>query len=181
MRINTTHILFAVALSVGLSIIFTFPAGSSGAVRLEGDRSAVTSSVGKITTFDVGESSRAVIDTSKHSLTIHRRGQSPLVLKAQGAYAMKHGTFSVSRKEMNPLWEAPPTYFLRRGLAVPQQGSSERAMRGALGARAIFLDHGRAIHDGPVWNDDVGGVKIAPQDMALLFDAISVGATVEVR
>jgi hypothetical protein len=94
---------------------------------------------------------------------------------------MKHGTFSVSRKEMNPLWEAPPTYFLRRGLAVPQQGSSERAMRGALGARAIFLDHGRAIHDGPVWNDDVGGVKIAPQDMALLFDAISVGATVEVR
>jgi hypothetical protein len=54
-------------------------------------------------------------------------------------------------------------------------------MRGALGTHAIFLDQDRAIHSGAVWNEDVGGVKIAPQDMALLFDAITVGATVEIR
>ncbi|MEY4669193.1 MAG: hypothetical protein RL518_1892 [Pseudomonadota bacterium] len=181
MRVNTTHLFFAFAFGLGLSIIFTFPKGSSGTVRLEGEPSALASSVGRIAPSDVGAPPLVVISTSTHSLTIHRRGQSPLVLKAQGAYAMKHGTFSVSRKEVNPLWQAPPTYFLRRGLPLPAEGSSERAMRGALGTHAIFLDQDRAIHSGAVWNEDVGGVKIAPQDMALLFDAITVGATVEIR
>jgi hypothetical protein len=53
-------------------------------------------------------------------------------------------------------------------------------MRGALGKQALFLDHGRAIHSGPIWNDDVGGIKVSSQDMALLFDAVTVGATVEI-
>ena len=89
--------------------------------------------------------------------------------------------FSVTRKETNPLWQAPPTYFLRRGLSVPGEGSPERSMRGALGGQALFLDQGRAIHSGPIWNDDVGGIKLSSQDMAMLFDAVAVGATVEVR
>jgi hypothetical protein len=54
-------------------------------------------------------------------------------------------------------------------------------MRGALGAQALFLDEGRAIHSGPVWNDDVGGIKLSSQDMAMIFDVVGVGATVEVR
>jgi hypothetical protein len=54
-------------------------------------------------------------------------------------------------------------------------------MRGALGAQALFLDQGRAIHAGAVWNDDVGGIKLSSEDMAMLFDAVGVGATVEVR
>ena len=181
MRINTTHLLFAFALGMGLSIILSFPAGSSGAVRLDGERAPIASSVGKINKPDLGAPSRLTIDTSKHSITIHREGHAPLELKAQGAYAMKHGTFSIARKEVNPLWQAPPTYFLRRGLSVPPEGSPERAMRGALGTQALFLDGERAIHSGPVWNDDVGGIKLSSQDMALLFDAVMVGATVEVR
>ncbi len=181
MRINTTKLFFAFALGIGLSIILSFPTGSSGAVRLESERVPPSSSFGKINNPDLGAPSHLTIDTSKHSLTIHRVGHAPLVLKAQGAYAMKHGTFSISRKEANPLWQAPPTYFLRRGLSVPPDGSPERAMRGALGKQAIFLDEGRAIHSGPVWNDDVGGVKLSSQDMALLYDAVLVGASVEVR
>jgi lipoprotein-anchoring transpeptidase ErfK/SrfK len=94
---------------------------------------------------------------------------------------MKQGTFSISRKEVNPLWKAPPTYFLRRGLPLPPEGSRERGIRGALGEHAIFIDEGRAIHSGPVWSDDVGGIKISRDDMALLFDSVPVGATVEVR
>lgn len=180
MRINTTRLLFAFALGMGLSIILSFPAGSSGAVRLDSERVPSSSSVGRLTKPDLGAPSRLTIDTSKHSLTIHREGHPPLVLKAQGAYAMKHGTFSIARKEANPLWQAPPVYFLRRGLSVPPEGSPERAMRGALGTQALFLDEGRAIHSGPVWNDDVGGIKISAQDMALIFEAVSVGAPVEV-
>jgi len=180
MRIRTTHLLFAFAFGMGLSIIFSFPAGSSGSVRLEGEISKNNAGVGRINKPEIGAPSHLVIDTSAHSLTIHREGHSPLVLKAQGAYAMKHGTFSVARKEANPTWEAPPTYFLRRGLSLPPEGSPERTMRGALGKQALFLDQGKAIHSGPVWNDDVGGIKLSSQDMALLFDAVTVGATVEV-
>jgi hypothetical protein len=180
MRINTTHLLFAFAVGIGLSIILSFPAGSSGAVRRETDRSRTSTSVGRIHNPELGVPSRLTIDTTKHSLTIHREGHSPIVLKAQGAYAMKHGTFSIARKEANPLWQAPPAYFLRRGLAVPPEGSPERAMRGALGPQAIFLDEGRAIHSGAVWNDDVGGLKVSSRDMELLYDVVTVGATVEV-
>lgn len=181
MRKNTTRILFALAVGLGISIVFSFPAGSSGAVRLGGAPSRSSSDVGRINQPDLDAATLLVIDTSKHSLTVHRPGHSPLVLKAQGAYAMKHGSFSVTRKETNPLWQAPPTYFLRRGLSVPEEGSPERSMRGALGGRALFLDQGRAIHSGPVWNDDVGGIKLSSQDMAMLFDVVTVGATVEVR
>ena len=181
MRKNTTRILFALAVGLGMSIVFSFPAGSSGAVRLDGGPARSSSEVGRINHPELGTSTRLVIDSSTHSLTIHRQGESPLVLKAQGAYAMKHGNFSVTRKETNPLWQAPPTYFLRRGLSVPGEGSPERSMRGALGGQALFLDQGRAIHSGPIWNDDVGGIKLSSQDMAMLFDAVAVGATVEVR
>jgi hypothetical protein len=166
---------------MGLSIVLSFPAGSSGTVRLEGERSPNAPGAGRIHQPEIPGTSHLIIDSSKHSLTIQRQGEAPIVLKAQGAYAMKHGTFSIARKETNPLWQAPPTYFLRRGLAVPSEGSPERSMRGALGAKAIFLDHDRAIHSGPVWNDDVGGIKLSTQDMALLFDVVAVGATVEVR
>ena len=181
MRINLTHLLFALAFGMGLSLVLSFPTRSSGTVRMEGEVSPNLSSVGRIHRSDIGGSTHLVIDSSKHSLTIHRQGETPLVLKAQGAYAMKHGSFSVSRKETNPLWQAPPTYFLRRGLEVPPEGSPQRAMRGALGAQAIFLDQGRAIHSGAVWNDDVGGIKLSSQDMAMLFNVVGVGATVEVR
>jgi hypothetical protein len=181
MRINTTHLLFAFAFGMGLSLILSFPTRSSGTVRIEGERSRNLSDVGRIIKRDIGDSPHLVVDSSKRSLTIHRQGDAPLVLKAQGTHAMKPGTFSISRKEANPLWQAPPTYFLRRGLPVPPEGSPARAMRGALGAQALFLDQGRAIHAGAVWNDDVGGIKLSSEDMAMLFDAVGVGATVEVR
>jgi lipoprotein-anchoring transpeptidase ErfK/SrfK len=130
---------------------------------------------------DIGGPSHVIIDKSKHSLTLLRNGETPVVLRAQGAYAMKPGVFEVSRKEENPLWQAPPTYFLRRGLAVPPEGSSQRAMRGALGAQALFLTQEVAIHSGPLWNDDIGGIKLSNADMALLFKVVGVGTKVEVR
>lgn len=181
MRITTTHILMAFSFSLGLTIVFSFPAGSSGAVRSEREDSAPQTTAARFNEPDIGGTSHVIIDKSKHSLTVLRDGETPVVLRAQGAYAMKPGVFEVSRKEENPLWQAPPTYFLRRGLAVPAEGSSERSMRGALGAQALFLTQNIAIHSGPLWTDDVGGVKLSSADMALLFKVIGLGTKVEVR
>jgi hypothetical protein len=124
---------------------------------------------------------RLVIETTQHTLTLSRPGEDPVTMKAQGAYALKKGTYSVALKQADPLWYAPPTYFLRRGMKVPADGSKARFMRGALGHHALFFDKQVAIHSGPVWNDEIGGVKLSPEDMAKLFETVGVGTQIEVR
>jgi hypothetical protein len=121
------------------------------------------------------------IETTKHTLTLTIPGQDPVTVKAQGAYALKKGTYSVALKQMDPLWYAPPTYFLRRGMKVPPEGSKARFMRGALGHQALFFDKQLAIHSGPVWNDEIGGVKLSQEDMTRLFETVTIGTQVQVR
>lgn len=184
MRLRATHLLLAFALGLGCAVILTFPAWSLGTIRSVDDATARGATIAKLAAPEPVENAelpRLLIDTSTHSLTVTIPGKEPMVMKAQGAYALTKGSFSVARKAVDPLWQAPPTYFLRRGLKVPEEGSSARSMRGALGHQALFLSKSVAIHSGPIWNDDVGGVKLSSTDMAMLFDVVSVGAAVEVR
>ena len=124
---------------------------------------------------------KLTIDTTKHTITLSRPGETPITMKAQGAYALKKGAYTVALKQTDPLWYAPPTYFLRRGMKVPADGSKERFMRGALGHQALFFDKQLAVHSGPVWNDEIGGVKLSREDMNTVFETVSVGTVIEVR
>jgi len=124
---------------------------------------------------------KLTIDTTKHTITLTTPGESPVTMKAQGAYSLKKGSYSVALKQTDPLWYAPPTYFLRRGLKVPADGSKARFMGGALGHQALFFDKQLAIHSGPVWNDEIGGVKLSRDDMNKVFETVSVGTKIEVR
>ena len=124
---------------------------------------------------------KMTIDTTKHTLTLTRPGETPITMKAQGAYTLKKGAYTVALKQTDPLWYAPPTYFLRRGMKVPPDGSKERFMRGALGHQALFFDKQLAVHSGPVWNDEIGGVKLSREDMTAVFETVSVGTVIEVR
>jgi hypothetical protein len=94
---------------------------------------------------------------------------------------MKPGSYAVALKQNDPLWYAPPTYFLRRGIQVPADGTKARFMRGALGSKAIFLDREIPIHSGPVWTEEIGGLRVSADDMARIFDAVTVGGRVDVR
>jgi hypothetical protein len=122
-----------------------------------------------------------LVHSQSHSLTLALPGSSPVTIQAQGTYALKPGTYSVALKQNEPLWYAPPTYFLRRGIQVPAEGSKARFMRGALGSKAIFLDREIPIHSGPMWTEEIGGLRVSEEDMAKIFDAITVGGKVEVR
>lgn len=124
---------------------------------------------------------RLIVESAKHTLTLDLPGETPVVVKAYGAYTLKHGTFAVALKQNDPLWYAPPTYFLRRGMKVPPEGNRSRLMRGALGRKALFIDKQVAIHTGPVWNEEIGGLKVSEEDMSRLFDKVAIGTTVEVR
>jgi hypothetical protein len=184
MRVRATHLLIAFAVGLGCAVILTFPAWSLGTVRSVQDAAVRGSAVAKLTAPELVEDTAVphlLIETTKHTLTVTVPGKAPMVMKAQGAYALAKGSFSVVRKEVEPLWQAPPTYFLRRGLQVPDEGTPARAMRGALGSQALFISKAVAIHSGPIWNDDVGGVKLSATDMAMLFDVVGIGAAVEVR
>ena len=184
MRLSPARFLVAFGIGLGCSVVFTFPSWSSGTVRVSGATQSLGTSHTKLNNpADHTEESlpRLVIETKHHTLTVTVPGRQPMVMKAQGAYALKAGSHSVERKEREPLWQAPPTYFLRRGLQVPPHDSSSRFLRGALGHQALLLDGSIALHSGPIWNDDVGGVRLSVQDMAMLFDVVPVGAKVEVR
>lgn len=121
------------------------------------------------------------VERTNHSMTLQIPGQSPITMRANGAYAMKAGTYSIALKQSDPLWYAPPTYFLRRGMKVPPEGSKARFMRGALGHKAIFIDKQIAIHSGPVWTEEIGGLRVSEEDMARLFESLPIGAKIQVR
>lgn len=183
MAIRTSRLLMAFAFGLGCSAIFTFPAWSSGTVRANEYAPRVGGTIAKLNAPSEVEQNalpKIVIETTRHTVTVVVPGKTPILMKAQGAYTLKVGSRMVVGKELDPVWKAPPTYFLRRGLEVPSNESPERFLRGALGKKAIVLDGAVALHSGPMWNDDVGGVRISAQDMALLFEMVPVGARVDI-
>lgn len=184
MKLRPARLLFAFVAGLSCTVILAFPAWSSGTILTSKDLQNRGDSFAKMKASpEVVEGvaqPRLVIKKSDHTLTVQTPGKAPVTVKVQGAYLLPIGARSVIGKELNPVWKAPPTYFLRRGLPVPADDSPARLKTGALGSQALMLEGAVAIHSGAVWSDDVGGVKVSAQDMALLFDAISIGATVEV-
>jgi lipoprotein-anchoring transpeptidase ErfK/SrfK len=155
---------------MGALVVFMFPAGSLGSMRP--DRQSTTG----------GEAlPHLVIESAKHTLTLTVPGQPAVSMKAHGAYALTKGSFTVQQKVNDPIWKAPPTYFLRRGLEVPERGSPAHYVKGALGRQALFINDQVAIHNSLIWSDEVGGVRLNNEDMARLFETVKVGATIEVR
>lgn len=184
MIVRPARLFLAFAFGIGCSVIFTFPSWSAGTVREHGDRRSPAATIARLNEpRERGEESmpHLVIETKRHTLTLVVPGAEPVVIKAQGAYTLKTGARSVIKKEVEPLWQASPAYFLRRGLPVPAPDAPFRSLNGALGHKALFLDGAIPLHSGPIWSDDVGGVRVSTHDMAMLFDVLPVGAKVEIR
>lgn len=122
-----------------------------------------------------------VISRRDKTLTALPAGASPLVIKTEGAQFLPEGSFSVTVKEQDPLWYAPRDYFLKRSLPVPDEGSRERFKRAALGSKTIFLNNSTPIHSGPVWMQEIGGVRLSESEMEQIFSMVTIGTRVEIR
>jgi lipoprotein-anchoring transpeptidase ErfK/SrfK len=61
-------------------------------------------------------------------------------------FSTPNGVFHVQYKALDPVWEAPDWYFVENGLPVPPQGDRRRLFPGDLGAAAVYLGDGLAIH-----------------------------------
>lgn len=102
-------------------------------------------------------------------------------LSGQGLENLKPGTFQILHKQRNALWYAPDSYFQVRGLDVPGQGDRSRYRRGALGDFVLYVDKNTPIHSGPIWNPEIGGVRLNDSDISKLYYSVEVGSAVEVR
>lgn len=162
--------LAVIALGMGALVVFMFPAGSLGSMRPDSHTTTGNQALPHL-----------VIDSATRSLTLTVPGQVPVRMNAQGTYALTKGTFKVQQKVTEPKWKAPPTYFLRRGLPVPEKDSQAQLVKGALGRQALFINEHVAIHDSLLWSEEVGGVRVSKDDMARLFTAVELGATIEIR
>jgi hypothetical protein len=56
------------------------------------------------------------------------------------------GVYHVTHKAREPDWIAPDWYFLEHGLRVPGQDDPKRRFTRGLGAAAVYIGHGLAIH-----------------------------------
>jgi L,D-transpeptidase ErfK/SrfK len=56
------------------------------------------------------------------------------------------GLYQVQYKELDPVWIAPDWFFIENGRPAPPPGSPERRFTGGLGAAAVYIGDGLAIH-----------------------------------
>ena len=91
------------------------------------------------------------------------------------------GKSPVALKVNNPTWYAPDSYYEKRSLPVPQNGSKDRYLKGALGNQAIFLESGEAIHNSKIWSDEVGGIRVSKGIMEILFPSIKLGEFINIK
>lgn len=127
------------------------------------------------------EIAQIIISRTDKTITAIQPGSSPMVFKSEGAQYLTTGSFSVTLKEDKPLWYAPNSYFVNRSLEVPDQGSRSRFMRAALGRRALYLNDQTPIHCGPIWLQEIGGVRLRQSEMDQLYSMVNVGTRVEIR
>jgi hypothetical protein len=140
------------------------------------------SMLGFMPTKHTQEAASVVISRSRNALELSGAGEStPRTFSIEGAQNLPAGTYSVLLKQQDPLWYASDRYFTSRELEIPGQGDKERFRRGALGSYALFLSGETPIHAGPIWSEEIGGVRLDPTAMEALFAVIEVGAQVEVR
>jgi hypothetical protein len=109
-------------------------------------------------------------------------GDSPVtVASGEGIDSLKPGQYQVLHKQRNALWYAPDQYFTERGLKVPPQGDKSRYLRGALGDFVVFINKDTPIYSGPIWTEEIGGVRLSDDEMSRLYYRMEVGVPIEVR
>lgn len=122
-----------------------------------------------------------IISRVDETITTFNSDGKPVVFRAEGTADLKPGAFTITAKEEHPLWYAPTSYFEKRLMPVPQEGSRDRFRRAALGNKALFLNNSTPIHSGPIWMEEIGGLRVKRSDMPTLFAMLDIGTRVEVR
>jgi lipoprotein-anchoring transpeptidase ErfK/SrfK len=98
-------------------------------------------------------------------------------------FSTPDGIFHVQYKEESPVWMAPDWYFIENKLPVPPPNDAKRRFPGGLGAAAVYIGEGLAIHgtDKPdLLGQRVshGCIRLHNRDAVRLFHNVQVGTEV---
>ncbi len=98
-------------------------------------------------------------------------------------FSTPDGVFHVQYKEEAPVWMAPDWYFVENKLPIPPADSPKRRFPGGLGAAAVYIGQGLAIHgtDKPdLLGQRVshGCIRLANRDALRLFHNVQLGTEV---
>ncbi|HEX2094407.1 MAG TPA: L,D-transpeptidase [Longimicrobiaceae bacterium] len=98
-------------------------------------------------------------------------------------FSTPNGVYHVQFKEENPVWLAPDWYFVENNLPIPPANSSKRRFPGGLGAAAVYIGDGLAIHgtDKPdLLGQRVshGCIRLSNRDALRLFHNVQAGTEV---
>ncbi|PIU48325.1 MAG: hypothetical protein COS94_02805 [Candidatus Hydrogenedentes bacterium CG07_land_8_20_14_0_80_42_17] len=94
------------------------------------------------------------------------------------------GTYSVLRKETDPVWIAPDWNWHEKGETVPLDLTLEkRKVRGVMGKYALRLGNGYAIHGtNQLWSigryTSHGCIRVGDKDLKIIFNAVDTGSKV---
>jgi L,D-transpeptidase YbiS len=94
-----------------------------------------------------------------------------------------NGAYHVTHKAVEPDWIAPDWYFLEHGLRVPGPNDPKRRFTRGLGAAAVYIGHGLAIHgtDRPELlgrRVSHGCIRLSNANALRLFHDVQVGTEV---
>jgi L,D-transpeptidase YbiS len=112
---------------------------------------------------------------------------SGMVLKASGSskkwvFDTPRGVFKVRNKIPNPIWKKPDWAFAEEGKTLPTN-PADRFESGTLGKYALYLEDGYMIH-GTLYTRLLGRsvthgcIRLGPDDLQAVWDAVPVGSSV---
>lgn len=121
------------------------------------------------------------IDTATKELFIYKGQTQVKRIQAEGAVPLQPGTYPLQHKQKRPLWYASDEYFAKRQLPIPPPGDRSRYRRGALGQLVLYPTVNFPIHSGPIWSEDVGGLRVSRADLSAIYYVIPIGTSVIVK
>ncbi len=112
---------------------------------------------------------------------------SGLVLKASGSekkwvFDTPRGLFKVRNRITNPIWKKPDWAFVEEGKTIPKN-PADRFESGTLGKYALYLEDGYMIH-GTLYTRLLGRsvthgcIRLGPEDLQAVWDAVPIGSSV---
>jgi hypothetical protein len=140
-----------------------------------------TTTLGLLPTYGAHTGTWLLIDTGARTASLMEGDTATVVAPAEGTDTVRPGRFQLLHKQRNPLWYAPPSYFQQRQLPVPPEGDRARFRRGALGDFVLYITKEIPVHSGPVWTDDVGGIRLDDTSLSKMYYMLPVGAPIEIH
>ncbi len=195
--INGTGYAYAPPARVGSATAGAIPTDPAGArklqTKLQTQNKALAAALDKLepkgtyVVVDQTQNRLYIMNDDKIVRTAVCSAGSGMILKAAGSskkwvFDTPRGVFKVRNKISNPIWKKPDWAFAEEGKTLPTN-PEDRFESGTLGKYALYLEDGYMIH-GTLYTRLLGRsvthgcIRLGPEDLQAVWDAVPIGSSV---